>query len=142
MLLNRVEVVKDLVGRFKNLVEDSRLPDAPEMEIYCYYGVGIPTERSYVYKLSQPSKCNSIPSQIHSSADGNERDCLRGGVYFVDGDESVPSLSAGFMCAKGWREKPGSILLVCLLMCQNIGADRLLIFLEAEEKRAVRMLTS
>ncbi|KAJ0969203.1 hypothetical protein J5N97_022080 [Dioscorea zingiberensis] len=84
---------------------ETKLPDAPEMEIYCYYGVGIPTERSYVYKLSQSSKCNNIPFQIDSSVDGNERDCLRGGVYFVDGDESVPSISAGFMCAKGWRGK-------------------------------------
>ncbi|KAK1394404.1 hypothetical protein POM88_013460 [Heracleum sosnowskyi] len=31
--------------------------------------------------------------------------CLKGGVYFVDGDESVPVLSSGFMCAKGWRGK-------------------------------------
>lgn len=82
-----------------------RLPEAPDMEIYCLYGVGIPTERSYIYKLSPPGKCKSIPLQIDSSADGNKNGCLKGGVYFVDGDESVPVLSAGFMCAKGWRGK-------------------------------------
>lgn len=73
------------------------------MEIYSLYGVGIPTERSYVYKVSPPGRCRSIPLQIDSSADGSKNGCLKGGVYFVDGDESVPVLSAGFMCAKGWR---------------------------------------
>ena len=82
-----------------------RLPHAPDMEIYCLYGVGIPTERSYVYKMSPSSKCKSIPFRIDSSADGEPDGCLKTGVYFVDGDESVPVLSAGFMCAKGWRGK-------------------------------------
>ncbi|CAI9272898.1 unnamed protein product [Lactuca saligna] len=81
---------------------ETKLPHAPDMEIYCLYGVGLPTERSYVYKVSQSDKCNTIPFQIDSSAEGK---WLRGGVYFVDGDESVPVLSAGFMCAKGWRGK-------------------------------------
>lgn len=80
-----------------------RLPDAPDMEIYCLYGVGLPTERSYVYKLSPTDRCKSIPFRIDSSAEGSDGGCLKGGVYFVDGDESVPVLSAGFMCAKGWK---------------------------------------
>ncbi|XP_057804974.1 putative phospholipid:diacylglycerol acyltransferase 2 [Salvia miltiorrhiza] len=84
---------------------ETKLPEAPDMEIYCLYGVGIPTERSYVYKLSPPGRCRSIPLQIDSSADGSPNGCLRGGVNFVDGDESVPVLSAGFMCAKGWKGK-------------------------------------
>ncbi|XP_073142608.1 putative phospholipid:diacylglycerol acyltransferase 2 [Henckelia pumila] len=85
---------------------ETKLPDAPHMEIYCLYGVGIPTERSYVYKLSPSSRRRSIPLQIDSSAaDGNHNGCLKGGVYYVDGDETVPVLSSGFMCAKGWRGK-------------------------------------
>ncbi|KAL5973586.1 hypothetical protein ACLOJK_030239 [Asimina triloba] len=82
---------------------ETKLPDAPDMEIYCLYGVGIPTERSYVYKQSSSDRCNSIPFQIDNSADESERGCLRTGVYFVDGDDTVPTLSAGFMCARGWR---------------------------------------
>ena len=69
------------------------------------YGVGIPTERAYVYKLSSASECY-IPFQIDTSANGgNDGNCLKGGVFNVDGDETVPILSAGFMAAKGWRGK-------------------------------------
>ncbi|KAH0776982.1 hypothetical protein KY290_008393 [Solanum tuberosum] len=84
---------------------ETKLPDAPDMEIFCSYGVGIPTERSYVYKLSSSDRCKSIPLQIDSSAYGSDNGCLKGGVHFVDGDESVPVVSAGFMCAKGWQGK-------------------------------------
>lgn len=83
----------------------SKLPDAPDMEIYCLYGVGIPTERSYVYKISPSERCNNIPFQIDSWANGSDDWCLKGGVYFVDGDGSIPALSSGFMCASGWRER-------------------------------------
>ncbi|XP_031110519.1 putative phospholipid:diacylglycerol acyltransferase 2 [Ipomoea triloba] len=87
---------------------ETKLPIAPDMEIYCLYGVGIPTERSYLYKLSPSSdRCNTnIPFQIDSSvagSDHNDKGCLRGGVHFVDGDGSVPLLSAGFVCAKPWQ---------------------------------------
>nr|GEW68501.1 phospholipid:diacylglycerol acyltransferase 1-like [Tanacetum cinerariifolium] len=85
--------------------EHYKLPNAPDMEIYSMYGVGIPTERAYIYKLTPAAECY-IPFQIDTSAkDKNEDGCLKDGVYTVDGDETVPALSAGFMCAKGWRGK-------------------------------------
>ncbi|KAF8401055.1 hypothetical protein HHK36_014358 [Tetracentron sinense] len=84
---------------------ETKLPDAPDMEIYSMYGVGIPTERAYVYKLTPAADCY-IPFQIDTSVeDEYEGSCLKGGVFSVDGDETVPVLSAGFMCAKGWRGK-------------------------------------
>lgn len=84
---------------------ETKLPNAPDMEIYAMYGVGVPTERAYIYKLTPASECY-IPFQIDTSADGgSEGSCLKGGVFSVDGDETVPVLSAGFMCAKGWRGK-------------------------------------
>ncbi|KAL1827732.1 putative phospholipid:diacylglycerol acyltransferase 2 isoform X2 [Daucus carota subsp. sativus] len=84
---------------------ETKLPDAPDMEIYCLYGVGLPTERSYVYKMSPSSdKRKGIPFRIDNSVDGSD-DCLKAGIYFVDGDETVPVLSSGFMCAKGWKGK-------------------------------------
>ncbi|MCD7462674.1 phospholipid:diacylglycerol acyltransferase [Datura stramonium] len=84
---------------------ETKLPNAPDMEIYSMYGVGIETERAYVYKRIPTAGC-SIPFQIDTSADEEDEDsCLKAGVYTVDGDETVPALSAGFMCAKGWRGK-------------------------------------
>ncbi|XP_010534297.1 PREDICTED: phospholipid:diacylglycerol acyltransferase 1-like [Tarenaya hassleriana] len=84
---------------------ETKLPDAPEMEIFSLYGVGIPTERAYVYKVNQ-SPDNCIPFQIDTSAHEDEGEsCLKAGVYNVDGDETVPALSSGFMSAKAWRGK-------------------------------------
>ncbi|KAL2328520.1 hypothetical protein Fmac_021947 [Flemingia macrophylla] len=72
------------------------------MEIYCLYGVGTPSERSHVNKLSPSNKYNTIPIQTDGSSDGEEESLLQNGVYSVDGDESVPIVSSGFMCTKGW----------------------------------------
>ncbi|XP_055824795.1 phospholipid:diacylglycerol acyltransferase 1-like [Solanum dulcamara] len=84
---------------------ETKLPNAPGMEIFSMYGVGIPTERAYVYKLSPAGDCY-IPFQIDTSAEGgSESPCLKGGVFHIDGDETVPILSAGYMCVKGWRGK-------------------------------------
>lgn len=68
------------------------------------YGVGIPTERAYVYGQTPIAQCH-IPFQIETSADEGNECCMKNGVLTVDGDETVPILSAGFMCAKGWRGK-------------------------------------
>ncbi|KAH6758187.1 phospholipid:diacylglycerol acyltransferase [Perilla frutescens var. frutescens] len=82
---------------------ETKLPNAPEMEIFSMYGVGIPTERAYIYTQAQSAECY-IPFQIDTSASEEDGDmCLKDGVFTVDGDETVPVLSAGFMSAKGWR---------------------------------------
>ncbi|KAG9130004.1 hypothetical protein Leryth_026740 [Lithospermum erythrorhizon] len=84
---------------------ETKLPNAPEMEIISMYGVGIPTERAYVYRLTPSDDCY-LPFQIDTSADEDDEGCcLKDGVFTVDGDETVPVLSAGFMCAKAWRGK-------------------------------------
>ncbi|GMH03789.1 hypothetical protein Nepgr_005628 [Nepenthes gracilis] len=84
---------------------ETKLPNAPELEIFSLYGVGISTERAYVYRLSPSMDCN-IPFQIDIAADeGDEDSCLKDGVFLVNGDETVPVLSTGFMCARGWRGK-------------------------------------
>ncbi|KAL2493298.1 Phospholipid:diacylglycerol acyltransferase 1 [Abeliophyllum distichum] len=84
---------------------ETKLPNAPEMEIFSMYGVGIPTERAYVYRLTPAADCY-IPFQIDTSAGENDEDrCLKDGVFTIEGDETVPVLSAGFMSAKGWRGK-------------------------------------
>eukprot|EP00271_Cylindrocystis_brebissonii_P008380 TRINITY_DN22599_c0_g1_i1.p1 TRINITY_DN22599_c0_g1~~TRINITY_DN22599_c0_g1_i1.p1 ORF type:complete len:693 (-),score=108.54 TRINITY_DN22599_c0_g1_i1:1267-3345(-) len=87
------------------------LPNAPDMEVFCLYGVGLPTERSYIYKLSPYNDTCLIPFRIDTSVDSKAPDrglpiaCLERGVFFVDGDETVPALSAGYMCQKGWKGK-------------------------------------
>ncbi|KAK6139631.1 hypothetical protein DH2020_026615 [Rehmannia glutinosa] len=49
---------------------------------------------------------NTTCRDIDASAEGGgEGHCLKGGVYSVDGDETVPVLSAGFTSAKIWRGK-------------------------------------
>ncbi|PIN24691.1 Diacylglycerol O-acyltransferase [Handroanthus impetiginosus] len=84
---------------------ETRLPNAPDMEIFSMYGIGIPTERAYVYKQVSAAECY-IPFQIDTSAhEDDDEVCLKDGVFTVDGDETVPVLSAGFMSAKGWRGK-------------------------------------
>ncbi|GJV87426.1 lecithine cholesterol acyltransferase [Tanacetum coccineum] len=75
------------------------------MEIFSMYGVGIATERAYIYKYI-PSECFYIPSQNDTFANsGTEQSCLRNVVFLFHGDETVPTLTAGNMCAKGWRGK-------------------------------------
>lgn len=84
---------------------ETKLPNAPDMEIFSLYGVGLPTERAYIYKLTPFAECY-IPFEIDPTAKGgDEISCLRDGVYTVNGDETVPVLSSGYMCAKGWRGK-------------------------------------
>ena len=75
------------------------------------FEVGFSTEISYVY-MSSPTAESCIPFQIDTSTEGgNDQSCLRVDVYSVDGDEAVHVLSAGCMCAKGWRGKHNLILL-------------------------------
>lgn len=47
-----IEKNEKVPNKWTNVVE-SRLPLAPNMRIYCFYGVGIETERSYFYARSE-----------------------------------------------------------------------------------------
>ena len=107
----------------------TKLPRASAMKIYCLYGVGVPTERSYYYKVDcekveSDSACSSsstdhVNSQICNSPSEEEEapegaavmdtsiyddaQNLQYGVRFSDGDGSVPLVSLGYMCQK-WAE--------------------------------------
>ncbi|KAI4161019.1 MAG: hypothetical protein LQ342_005182 [Letrouitia transgressa] len=80
---------------------ETRLPMAPGLKIYCFYGVGKPTERSYYYRedLDPLSKLNVT---IDTTLTTGEVDH---GVSMGEGDGTVPLLSNGYMCAKGWHIK-------------------------------------
>lgn len=80
---------------------ESRLPLAPHLNIYCFYGIGKSTERSYFYREDQDAS-STLNVTIDTSLTMGEVDH---GVIPGEGDGTVPLLSNGYMCAKGWRIK-------------------------------------
>ena len=80
---------------------ETRLPLAPHMKIYCFYGVGKPTERAYYYrKDTDPlSKMNVTIDTSYSNGEADR------GVVMGEGDGTVNLLSTGYMCHKGWHIK-------------------------------------
>eukprot|EP00753_Platysulcus_tardus_P008129 PLAT15650.1.p1 GENE.PLAT15650.1~~PLAT15650.1.p1 ORF type:complete len:674 (+),score=359.21 PLAT15650.1:7-2028(+) len=80
----------------------SRLPAAPNMKIYCLYGIGKDTEVGYVYKRN-PTDCHGdtpfvIDTDVHNAALN-----VTAGVQVGAGDGTVPLISLGYMCVRGWR---------------------------------------
>ncbi|KAI6245793.1 Phospholipid:diacylglycerol acyltransferase [Erysiphe necator] len=76
---------------------ETRLPIAPNLKIYCFYGIGKPTERAYFYRSSDSSTSDiGIDTTISS---GN----IDHGVILGEGDGTVNLLSVGYMCHKGWN---------------------------------------
>ena len=73
------------------------LPNAPDMKVYCFYGVGNPTERAYYYKEVDSEKLSSLNVTIDSEREG--------AVLMGEGDGTV-SLMTHMMCHK-WKE-PGN----------------------------------
>ncbi|KAL9624986.1 MAG: hypothetical protein Q9160_000715 [Pyrenula sp. 1 TL-2023] len=84
---------------------EARLPLAPSLKIYCFYGIGKPTERGYWYNQhSHPS--SPLSTQLRASIDTTFSSSALGvdhGVIFGEGDGTVNLLSTGYMCAHGWR---------------------------------------
>ncbi|MCJ1428074.1 hypothetical protein MMC29_005982 [Sticta canariensis] len=80
---------------------ESRLPLAPHLRIYCFYGIGKSTERSYFYREDQ-DPTSKVNVTIDTSLMMGEVDH---GVIPGEGDGTVPLISNGYMCAKGWRIK-------------------------------------
>ncbi|MCJ1481902.1 hypothetical protein MMC06_002063 [Schaereria dolodes] len=80
---------------------ETRLPLAPHLKVYCFYGVGKLTERSYFYRedLDPSSKLNVTIDT------GLTREAIDHGIIPGEGDGTVSLLSSGYMCAKGWRIK-------------------------------------
>lgn len=83
----------------------SPLPLFPsnEFKIYCIYGHGHSTERSYYYSEdpSQPLENRYEIDKSYFLEDGS----VLNGVLSEDGDSSVPLLSLGYFGRKGWKSK-------------------------------------
>ena len=78
---------------------ETRLPLAPNLKIYCFYGIGKKTERSYFYREDQDPLSKLNVTIDTSLSMGN----IDHGIVLGEGDGTVPLLSNGYMCAKGWR---------------------------------------
>lgn len=81
---------------------ETRLPNAPNLKIYCFYGVGKPTERAYYYRAPDPSSMSNLNITIDTGLTSGEVDH---GVIMGEGDGTVNLLSTGYMCNQGWKMK-------------------------------------
>jgi phospholipid:diacylglycerol acyltransferase len=86
---------------------ETRLPLAPNLKIYCFYGIGKPTERAYYYKIDDEplSGLNITLDTGFINPTGEGEGPVDHGVVMGEGDGTVNLLSSGYMCAKGWRMK-------------------------------------
>ncbi|KAH6677157.1 lecithin,cholesterol acyltransferase /Acyl-ceramide synthase [Halenospora varia] len=78
---------------------ESRLPLAPNLKIYCFYGIGKPTERSYFYRKSE-NPFSNLNVTIDTTL---TQDNIDHGVVLGEGDGTVNLISVGYMCNKGWN---------------------------------------
>lgn len=83
---------------------ETRLPLAPSLKIFCFYGIGKPTERAFYYRddVDPLSKLNVT---LDTMLSGGANDGVDHGVVLGEGDGTVNLLSSGYMCAKGWKLK-------------------------------------
>lgn len=81
---------------------ETRLPLAPSLKVYCFYGVGKPTERAYYYREPE----NPLTSRLNIGIDtGYTEGVVDHGVILGEGDGTVNLMSTGYMCNRGWRMK-------------------------------------
>lgn len=95
---------------------ETRLPKAPNLKIYCFYGVGKPTERAYFYRASDQPTTTNLNITIDTSLNEGTVDH---GVILGEGDGTVNLLSTGYMCNRGWHMKrynPGRSKIVVVEM--------------------------
>ena len=116
----QVEANEDKPTTWLNPLE-ARLPVAPNMKIYCFYGIGKPTERAYFYKEVRFLTQSPRDAQTNITIDtgfttgppplGTPE--VDHGVIFGEGDGTVSLMSTGYMCSKGWRNieryNPGNV---------------------------------
>ncbi|KAM0685868.1 phospholipid:diacylglycerol acyltransferase, partial [Conglomerata obtusa] len=72
------------------------LPHAPDLQIFCLYGIGISTERGYYYTIKNGEL--RIDRKIN-----NEK--TKNGIILCDGDGTVPTFSCGYLGYRGWKNK-------------------------------------
>lgn len=83
-----------------------QLPKAPSMTIYNLYGIGKETERGYIYKSVSDveGEDSGLKMTVDIEAEAHHHFGTSKGIYFVEGDGTVPLVSLGYMGVKGWRK--------------------------------------
>ena len=103
-----VEANNKIPNKWINPLE-TRLPLAPDLKIYCFYGIGKPTERAYFYRESHLAKVTHNRTSAMIDTEVNAANGPNGpvdhGVIMGEGDGTVPLLSNGYMCNRGWSIK-------------------------------------
>lgn len=78
-----------------------RLPNAPNLTVYSFYGIGIDTERGYVYKDVSDLEDEDLIMTLDTGLKEPRHRAYKG-IYHVDGDGTVPLISLGYMGVEGW----------------------------------------
>ncbi|KAL2210739.1 LACT-domain-containing protein [Sarocladium strictum] len=81
---------------------ETSLPFAPSLKIYCFYGVGKPTERGYWYRAPDQPMMTNLNITIDTAV---TEGIIDHGVVMGEGDGTVNLLSTGYMCNRGWNMK-------------------------------------
>ncbi|CAG8545945.1 21111_t:CDS:10 [Rhizophagus irregularis] len=103
----QMQEIKEDRTKWTNVLE-SQLPNAPDMKIYCLYGYGKETERKYYYAQKRKRFRDKLGGFlrnvfIDSSVSSDKDPKIKSGVHNGEGDGTVPLLSLGYMCVKGWK---------------------------------------
>jgi phospholipid:diacylglycerol acyltransferase len=91
------------------------LPYAPNLKIYCLYGVGLETERAYYYRRNVVKSADGNSSRLDTPAlvmditVHNPEADVEHGIRYADGDGSVPLVSLGYICADAWQRKSSGL---------------------------------
>lgn len=81
---------------------ETSLPNAPSLKIYCFYGVGKPTERGYWYRAPDQPLLTNLNITIDTAM---TEGIIDHGVIMGEGDGTVNLMSTGYMCNRGWNMK-------------------------------------
>ncbi|KAH7325104.1 Lecithin:cholesterol acyltransferase-domain-containing protein [Stachybotrys elegans] len=96
-----VQANEDIPSKWINPLE-TRLPLAPSLKVYCFYGVGKPTERAYYYRAPD----DPLSTTLNMTMDGTLTEGpVDHGVIMGEGDGTVNLISTGYMCNRGWHMK-------------------------------------
>lgn len=73
------------------------LPNAPDLKVFCFYGVGNPTERAYNYQEEENKEISKLNVSIVFKSEKQS-------VFLTDGDGTIPLMTHA-MCHK-WKTSP------------------------------------